>query len=131
VKRILFDIALKTALEKLNSHPEYDCYPHFSFIVQDNKILGYGMNMKGVPPIHFGYHTRLNGGIPKLHSEFVAYKKMVGLLNNKPFEVINIRLNRRGEIKNSGACSCCYNFLKEAGCKNIYYSTEIGWAKEL
>jgi len=129
MKRNLLNIALKTSLEKLNNHPEYDCYPHYTFIVQNNKILGYGCNMRGEPPIHLGYHKRLNGGRPKNHSEYVAYRKMVGLLNKKEFDIINIRLNRKKEVKNAHPCSCCLNFLKEIGCKNIYYTTEIGWSK--
>jgi len=129
MKRNLLNIALKIALEKLDKHPEYDCYPHYSFIIQNNKILGYGCNMKGEPPVHYGYHNRINGCLPKLHAEFVAYRKMVGLLNNKEFDVVNIRLNGKGEVKNSGPCSCCLGFLKEVGCKNIYYSTEMGWSK--
>jgi len=131
MKNSIFEIALKLAKEKIETHPEYENYIHYSFIIQNNKILGYGMNMKGEPPIYFGYHKRLNGGLPKLHSEFVAYKKIKGLLNNKSFEILNIRLTRRGVLKNSAPCYCCLNFLKLTKCTNIYYSKEYGYEKIL
>lgn len=129
MRKNIFNNCLRIAREKLSIHPEYENYPHYTFIIQNNNILGYGYNMKGEPPKEFGYHTRLNGGLPKLHSEFVAYKKIKGILNNEEFEILNIRLNRQGKMKLSHPCSCCLNFLIETKCKNIYYSTENGYEK--
>ena len=99
MRKNLLNIAINIAKEKLNIHPEYNNYPHYTFIVQDNKIIGYGLNMSGEPPKSYGYQKRLNNGIAKMHSEFVAYKKMKAILHNKPFEIINIRLNKKGELK--------------------------------
>lgn len=129
MKKTILEEAKNIAISKIENHPEYDNYIHYTFIVKNNKLLGYGCNMRGEPPVTFGYHERLNGGRPKLHSEFVAYKKMKGLLKGEAFEIINIRLNRKGEMKLSAPCNCCMNFLKETDCKNIYYSTDEGFEK--
>jgi hypothetical protein len=103
-------------------------YIHYTFIVQDNKIIEYGVNRPGEPPIHYGYHA-FNGYKPKIHSEIDAYKKAKGLLvPNKWFEIVNIRLNKQGKIRMSKPCFCCENILRELGCKKFYFSHNTGFA---
>ncbi len=124
-KRILRE-CLRIARAKCNpNHPQYGCYIHFSFIVQDNKIIEYGVNREGTPLEGFGYPE-----FGKIHSENDAYRKAKGVLNNqKSFEVVNIRLNKQGETRLSKPCECCYAFLGVVGCRDVYFSTEEGFEK--
>lgn len=126
-KQIIQDclrVAQKQAKEQ--NHPEYDNYLHWSFIVQDGKVLGFGRNRPGKPYYDkFGYTT-----LSKIHAEHDAYRKIKGLLNNsRTFDILNIRLNRQGKMRLSKPCSCCAIFLKFMGCKNVIFSTDCGFAR--
>lgn len=130
MKKSLLYKALNIALSKLPQHPEYDYFPHYSFVVQNNKILDYGTNNKKVPPYHHGFHKRINNYVigPKTHSEINAYRKAKGLLiKNRDFEMINIRLNKKGQLRISKPCCCCYEILSELGCSKFFYSSDFGF----
>jgi hypothetical protein len=133
MKKSLLHNALTFAKNKFVYHGEFNNFIHFSFIVQSNKIIEIGKNNKKIPKLHFGYHRRLQNDPffhPKTHSELHVWMKSKGILNkNKSFEMINIRLNKKGFVRLSKPCTCCYNLLKELGCKAVYYSSEIGFLK--
>ena len=136
MKKTILRDALRIARDKLAGHPQYKFFCHYAFIVQDNKIVEWATNTELEPPKHLGYHTRLSQADtahPKAHAEFNAYKKAKGILDHsKPFECINIRLNKVGEMKMSAPCCCCQTFLDELGCSTVYFSTDNGkWAKEM
>lgn len=101
-------------------------FRHYAFIIQKNKIVDWGVNVSKAEPLtQFGYPQRSG-----IHAETNAYRKAKGILDqDAPFEVVNIRLNRRGDLKLSKPCSCCYNFLKELGCSFVWFSTDVGFAK--
>jgi tRNA(Arg) A34 adenosine deaminase TadA len=129
MKRRIFSDVVQFAKSKLSQHTQ-GCYAHFSFIVQNNSIIGYGVNQDGEPLVHWGYKKmKLDPSYtPKIHAEIHAYKKNKGLLDkNQPFEIINIRLNKLGELRISKPCPCCYQLLTDLGCKKFYYSSECGF----
>lgn len=130
MKKSLLKEAINISCNKILLHPEYDHYIHYSFIIQNNKIVEWGTNNRLVPAIHFGYQARLNdlNYTPKMHSEFMAYRKAKGLMRrNKEFEMINIRLNKNKELRISKPCDCCFSIMKELGCKRFYYSEKNGF----
>jgi hypothetical protein len=117
---------LARAKNNPESHPEYNNFHHFSFIVQNNKILEMGFNRKGPPLEGFGYSKEFG----KIHSENDVYRKTKGIIDHsKPFDIVNIRLNKRGQLRLSKPCSCCANFLRVVGCRHVYFSTNDGFAK--
>ena len=100
-------------------------FRHFSFIIQKNKLLEWGTNRSKITPLtHLGY-PKTSG----LHAEVNAYKKAKGIIKEGSFEVINIRLNKTGELRLSKPCRCCHDFLKALGCTNVVFSTDVGFAK--
>lgn len=130
MKKSLLKQSLQIAVNKLLFHPEYDKYIHYSFIVQGNKIIEWGMNNAKTPPIHHGYQSRMKNldFSAKTHAEPEAFRKARGLLDlRKPFDMINIRLNKAGELRISKPCVCCYNLLKSLGCHKFYYSCDLGF----
>ena len=134
-KRILSD-CLRTARANLSSHVEYSNYPVYSFIVQDNKVLGWGTNASGDVdgPLASMYNARVahNNFRSKIHAEYRCYNRVKGLLQrDKTFEIVNIRLNRRYETRLAAPCSCCTKFLNSLNCSHAYFSTDIGWAKQV
>ena len=130
MKKSLLTEALTIAKRKLHQHPEGKRYLHYTFIVSENKILEWGFNHRGIPPIHMGYHRRIQDEKfrPKIHSELSAYRKARGLLDKrKGFTAINIRLNRDGDFRNSFPCSVCHNLMKSLGCQEFYFTTSDGF----
>jgi len=102
-------------------HPQWNCYKHFSFIIHRNKIVDWGTNRAG-SPLTFGYEP-----YSKIHSEVDAYFRAKGLMRKgELFEVVNIRLTKGFKLKSSSPCKCCWNFLRNLGCKRIWFTTDTG-----
>lgn len=121
MKKSIITECIRISKEKLNTHPSN--YKHYTFIVHKNKLIGYGTNLVENPPKYLGYHSNA-----MIHSEINAFKKNKGLIKGKKFEILNIRLSKEGNLKNSTPCNCCYNFMKEMGCVKFYFSTDCGIA---
>lgn len=127
MKKSILQSAYRIAKEKLSLHPEYENFPHYSFIVQNNKIVEWATNANHTPPIWYGYHARCSDSsfVPKYHSEIFAWKKARGLLGNNSFEIINLRLNKKGFLRLSKPCQPCYFLMKELNCNKFYYSSDM------
>lgn len=122
MKRKLLSLCLNIALQNNSKHPEFGYYHHFSFIIQDNAIQDWGCNRRSEPLQHLGYQPYM-----KIHSETDAYFKARGLLDkNRSFDVINIRLTKTNKVVRSDPCKCCYAFLRKAGARKIFFTTNLG-----
>lgn len=125
--------ALRIAKRHLPNHPSQGkSWMHWAFVVVNGKIVEWGTNMRGTVPTHYGYEVKDDVDSPALlHAEVVAFRRASKLLGKrlKQFDIINIRLNRRGEPRMAAPCECCYPFLKELGCHKFYFTTEAGWGK--
>jgi hypothetical protein len=119
MKRKVLGVCLETANDYLHKHVEPYC--HFSFIVQNNKIIEWGTNRCASPLTFLGYPVH-----SKMHSEVDAYFKAKGILGKGPFEVVNIRLTKTAMIRNSRPCRCCFEFLRGLECKRIWFTTNLG-----
>jgi len=116
----LLSLALSIAEERLEKHPEFSLrgFIHFSFIIHSGKIFSVGWNRSGMNPPQYGYRKH-----SKIHSEVDAWRKARGLLKGDTFDIINIRLNRFGEFRNSKPCENCLYLLQELGCTSFSYTT--------
>ncbi len=116
-------VLIKECKRKLSHHPELDHYPHFSFIFsKTGERLGGGTNGCYEPPIHWGYHKR--GYKPKLHAEIRAYLNAKRRISGA-FSIVNVRLDKDGEIKNSAPCCTCRTLLSALGCESFTYSISL------
>lgn len=119
MKSKILEECLRIARKKLPRHPEYECYKHFSFLVMDDKILS----------CHTNSASRPFGGYPphsKLHSEAAL------LLNGRHgngFEVVNVRMNKKGDTLLAKPCKCCEAHLKTWGCAEVWWTTEKEWIR--
>lgn len=103
-----------------SKHKRYGAYHHFSFIVQDNKIVEWATNAPGKD-----IYSHFYSAIAMIHSECAAFKKAKGLLNRtESFQVINIRLNKKHELRISKPCRCCVEFLSTFNCDKVYFTNE-------
>ena len=126
MKKSILTNCLAIARDYIPKHCQFDYFLHYAFVIQNNSIVEWSTNKVGEPPIHMGYHRRI-GAIPKLHAEILAYRKAKGLLNKQTFEIINVRLNKKGELRLSKPCICCQEILSDLGCKRFWYSWEDGF----
>jgi len=119
VNKNLIKECLIFSRDHLARNGRHNHFIHYSFIIQFNQVIEWGINKKTEPLKKFGYADHM-----MLHSENTAYKKAKGLLDKtEPFEVLNIRLNSNGDLKISKPCQCCVSFLKHLGCSKVWYST--------
>lgn len=118
---------LMQALRKLPNHPQRRHYVHYSFAVVGGSVYVVGTNKSAVPSVHLGYNQRVPE--PKIHSELDAYRKLRKIvpIGKVQWSLINVRLNRTGEMKNSKPCHVCQEWLGAVGCTEIVYTTEVGW----
>jgi hypothetical protein len=125
MKKKLLSECVRRSKQLLPNHRHQNNYKHFSFLVQNNKIISYGFNLNGERFNGFGYPE-----YSKKHSEQTVYFKGKGLLKrNISFEIVNVRLNKNSKIKISRPCKCCISFLKFLGCSTVWFTTELGFAK--
>ena len=110
-----------------DKHPEWGCYHHWSFLVQKSKILGWATNTKGA---RWDIRTLGYEDWSKAHSEVNVWIKWNFKLDkDKAYDVVNIRLNKDSDLMLSCPCPCCNQFLVGVGVRNIYFTTECGFAK--
>lgn len=104
-----------------NTRAKRPKYHHFSYAVQESKILASGTNL--FPGI---VELRPRASV---HAEVVCFRKARGLLDTrKPWEMVNIRLTRHNEIALAKPCPCCYGFLKAVGVSRVWFTTYEGFA---
>ena len=120
LRRCLQQAQIKVSPE---THPCWELKSqHVSFVVQYNKILGFGYNrVRGMDDYH------------QIHAEWDAYCKVRGILDhNKRWDMINVRITRGGRIAISAPCHKCHSMLVDLGCKSVYFTLNNGlWAKTI
>lgn len=128
MKKSILQSIVRIAREKLSDHPELEHFPHYSFVIQNNRVVEWATNVNHIPPVHYGYKKIGDDSFKsKFHAEIFAWKKARGLLNGESFEIINLRLNKKGSLRLSKPCEACYSLMCELGCKKFYYSADIGF----
>jgi tRNA(Arg) A34 adenosine deaminase TadA len=105
-------------IAKANIHKIEKQEKHFSFIMQGSKILSIGMNNPNEHPKAYKYGYKFGD----IHSELSAILKY-GEEDCSDVYMINIRINRFGNVRNSKPCKTCQNVLKMFRFKKIFYST--------
>jgi deoxycytidylate deaminase len=127
MKKQLLDHFLQQCRRTLQKHPQYENFPHWTFLVRDNQVISVGMNRKHEPSKVYGYHN-LNQDEdfkPKWHSELDAVIK-----NRRGFKgIVNVRLNKLGQTRISMPCKVCRGILTNLNVKKIFFTTESQWGQ--
>lgn len=118
---------LAESLRRMPNHGQFKHYIHYSYAVVDGAVYVVGTNKSAIPDLHLGYNQRVPE--PKIHSELDAYRKLRKIvpINKAEWSLVNVRVNRSGEMKNSKPCPVCQGWLSAVGCKSVTYTTEDGW----
>ena len=131
MKKSLLTQVLQQCRRELREHPQYEHFPHWTFLVNtNNQIISFGVNREHEPPRSLGYHDvicrdKSKEFKPKWHSELDAVKRC--RFNLCDSIAINIRLNKAGEAKLSMPCKACRNLLYVTNVKRCYFTTDYGW----
>lgn len=102
---------------------------HFSFVFNKNKLIAVGENKLNTTPRNRFNLTNFDISMKGTCSEmdvFIRAKNKYEKLEWKRLTLINCRIDRNGNIKNSRCCDSCQNLVKYLGIKNIYHTNDSG-----
>ena len=109
-----------------------------SIIVYKNKVLSVGWNVENkTNPLQEEYNKLRNYDVDvkftksSLHAEFSAMLRIKHMdIDFGRVHMFVYRERKDGSIGYARPCPACMGFAKKLGIKNIYYSTNNGWAYE-
>ena len=103
-------------------------FKHFCFITRKTKILSIGWNdtWKNNTKINGRFFRYPLGGV---HAEASAISKLQDLNICRKATLVNIRLNRQANLRNSKPCDMCMGLLIGMGFSRVYYTTEEGFER--
>lgn len=111
---------------------------HLSFIIYKGRIICIGQNSKKTHPVNLRNPKISQDGLDissfrGLCSEYSAIRKLKNLTNIKTGKcsLINIRINKLNEIRNSRPCNSCLGLLAFFKFKSIHYSNDAGLFESL
>jgi deoxycytidylate deaminase len=127
MKKSLLHTALVLAKGSLGNHPQFEHFPHWTFLVLDNQIVSTGVNRNSEPSRRFGYHNLKDTPTyrPKWHSELDAIYGCNRHLHG--CVAINVRLSRLGEPRMAFPCKTCRKILKVIRCTKVFFTTDDGF----
>lgn len=106
---------------------------HLSFIVYKGRIISIGQNSKKTHPINLRNPkiskdgidiSRLRGTCSEL-SAVTRLKNLTNIPTNK-CSLVNIRINKINEMRNSCPCNSCFSLLSYHSFRDIYFSNDKG-----
>ncbi len=97
-------------------------FKHFSFLTQKNNIICFGYNnIYKSHPWANKYNYRNSATHSELHC-LIKYPFPLLTIEQKNLTLINIRLNKGGQVRLSRPCINCQELLASVGVSNICYS---------
>ena len=105
---------------------------HFSFAWRSNRLLSIGQNdpdKTNAKAMWFAkrFNNKKQLAYPYLHAEVDMLSKLWGryYIDSK-MKVVVLRINSKGELKNSKPCSSCSNIFDALGVSRVWHSTNQG-----
>jgi cytidine deaminase len=107
---------------------------HFSFVVYKNRVIAAGQNNKKTHPVNlknkkFSIYNGIDVSTEKYTcSEYNAILKLKRLTNidTRKCQLVNLRINRNGEIDYAKPCSSCKNLLNYFEFKSVEFTDNSG-----
>ncbi len=91
-------------------------YKHSAALLQGNKVITVGNNK------HLDIKYNNEGIKISIHAEIDC---MSNCKNVKGLDLIVIRVNKKGELRNSKPCQECLEKLRKKGIRNVIYSNDL------
>lgn len=107
--------------------------------VLHGKIISSGINSYKTHPIQAKYNSYRNFNcysdpinMNSRHAEIdcLASLKLKDSSDYKHIELYICRVSKSGKVLISRPCIACFNYIKDLGIRDIYYSTDYGYAYE-
>lgn len=102
-------------------------FKHFSFLMKGSKILSVGWNDRSANSFKIN-EKLVSYPLGGLHSESFCIKRLQDFNMCRRATLVNVRINKQGELRNSKPCDICSNLLNVLGFRIIYYSTNDGFS---
>lgn len=106
---------------------------HFAFGYHKNKLLAIGQNnpeKTHTQALMLAKRFNTDLKYPYLHAETDLISRLWGKhYIDGNMKMVIVRLNKKGELRNSKPCSRCSKIIKALGIKDIYWSTDDGFHK--
>lgn len=123
-KKRAFELAKKAAKES-----PFEIRRHGAVLIRGGKILSSGFNLC--------VHSKLSDRFKKHAGEGTRHAEVAAILGidkkvTSGADIYVVRLNKKGELKNSRPCLMCQDILKFVGVRRAFYSisdTEYGVLK--
>lgn len=87
---------------------------HAAGLIIKNKVIYYGVNR---------YIRKYN----TIHAELNIFERLKKNIKRKGTDIIVIRVDKNGELKNSRPCNHCIHSLRKLGIRKVFYSNEHGY----
>jgi deoxycytidylate deaminase len=129
------DIALRLLPSAKSQRSSRNKFFHFAFGYDKNKLVGIGqnnpekINAKALK-LARKFNIEAYQEFPYLHAETDLISKLWGrhYIDNS-LKVVILRLNKRGELRNSCPCEKCAKIMTALNINDIYWSTEDGFTE--
>lgn len=106
---------------------------HFAFGYKKSKLLGIGQNnpeKTHTQALILARRFNIDTKYPYLHAETDLISRLWGKhYIDGSMKMVIVRLNKKGELRNSKPCSRCSKIIQALGIKDIYWSTDDGFHK--
>lgn len=106
---------------------------HFAFGYHKSKLLAIGQNnpeKTNAKAFRLANRFNVPNDHPYLHAETDLISRLWGKYYiDSSLSIVIIRLNKRGEIRNSKPCAKCSKILDSLGINKVYWSTDDGFNK--
>lgn len=128
-----FSIALSLLPKAKEVRDSKNKFFHFAFGYRKNKLLAIGQNnpeKTHTQALFLAKRFNTDLKYPYLHAETDLISRLWGKhYIDGNMKMVIVRLNKRGELRNSKPCSRCSKIIKALGIKEIYWSTDDGFNK--
>lgn len=109
-----------------------------SVLIYKNKIISIGWNVGDkTSPIqkelnkYRGFDPDESGVVNSIHSEMLCLHRARNLdIDWSKASLFTYREKKNGDRGLARSCPACYNYAKQLGLGNLYYTTENGWDYE-
>lgn len=129
------DIALRLLPSAKSQRSSRNKFFHFAFGYDKNKLVGIGqnnpekINAKALK-LARKFNIEAYQQFPYLHAETDLISKLWGRHHiDNSLKVVILRLNKRGELRNSCPCEKCAKIMTALNINDIYWSTEDGFTE--
>lgn len=102
---------------------------HISVLYDKNRILAIAENKQKTSPRNRFNLKTFDVSLKSICSElslFLVAKSKFEKLDWKRLSMVNCRIDKNGNIRNSRPCGSCANLIKYLGLINIYYTNNNG-----